>query len=510
MSSRAVPLAAALLVALAAPTAAKAAALPPPTIMISSPVVNEGDAGMTKFTAMVSYQTYGSIGGPGTIEVDITAMPGTATAPDFVFTPVHLTLTAGVGPQEIAGYVVGDKVFEGDESFTLVAKATPGGYYWSQGGVVTITDDDQTDAPKLNIVPTTVVPEGFEQHTVNVQVSLQPAVTHEVSVVFGTGNSDSTTFKGTMGVLKFAPGQTSATIPVDVFGNSYWNIDKTFTIGLSQPQGALIGNATGTVVLDNDDPPTVLSMSDVSVVEGTGGTKKAELEIHLDPPAPPNSKIWLTVTGGAAKLGEDYDGQPFQVLYPLGGETVMKASFDIVGDAVHECSEGLVLQYQAVYMGDDTARTAKLLITDDDAGEPGSASAAGCIDPYTGPPPPRDPTTPVDPTGMAGASGSSGMAGASGGSGEAGAPGGSGMAGAKGGTGMAGAPATAGAAGTGGATSGAAGTSGAPGAGNEGNDERLGSRGGCSIAPTDAPVAPLGGLVLLALALTVGKRRRRR
>jgi hypothetical protein len=521
MSSRAATLVLALLGASLTPTAARASHFPTPIVRITSVVVNEGDAGMTEFKAQVSYQIPAPIGAPDPVEVDIAAQPSTATAPDFAFKPVHLTLTANAGAQEITGYVIGDEVLEGDETFWLVARPTNGGgVVGSEGGLVTITDDDDATVPRLNIVPTTVVPEGSGQHTVDVQVTLQPAATHEVSVFFGTTSGDTSAFRGTMGSLKFAPCQTSATIPVDVIGNSYWNADKSFVLTLSQPKGAIIGNSSGTVVVANDDAATVLAVSDVIVVEGTGGTKEAELEIHMDPPAPPNSKIWLTVAGGAAKLGEDYEGQPFQVLSPQGGETVMKASFDIVGDAVHECSEGLVIQYQAVDMGDDTARAAKLLITDDD--DATGPVVAGCIDPYTGPPPP------IDTTGMAGAPGGAGVAGAPGGwggvagapggsamagapgcSGTAGSPGGSGMAGAPGGSGMAGAPATTGRAGMGGPTTGMAGTPGSTGKTDPAEmNDRLGERGGCSIAPAGAPGSRFEALVWLGLALAAVKLRR--
>jgi hypothetical protein len=493
MITRAPRLLLAVATILAAPLAARAAAPAPPSVIISSVTVPEGDTGFTEFKAQVSYNTFGTFGGTPTVEVDITAMPGTASSADFSFTPVHLTLTAGAVAQEITGQVFGDKVFEGDETFTLVAKATAG-YVWSQGGVVTIADDDQTVAPKISIDAFTTVDEGNGKRTIAIPVHLAPAVpTSAVTVVFATTSGDSGAFMGTMGTLTFEPGQTTATIPVDVIGNSYWNTDRSFVITLSNPKGAVLGNAMGTVTLKNDDAPTALSMDDVQVNEGTGGKKTVQLKIHLNPPAVPGSKIWLTVTGGQAKLHEDYEGNPFQVLYPNGGETEMITSLDIIGDSTPECDEGLVLQYQAVYMGDDTARQAHLLIVDDD--QTGDVHATGCIDPYYGPPPSRDPAVP--PPDMTGMGGTSGSAGTSGAAGDMGAAGTSGAAGEKG------------AAGTGAAGTDAAGTGGVmrP-SGNDQAHDGLGDRGGCALAC--GPDARLEGLALLGLALVVAKRRRGR
>jgi hypothetical protein len=455
----------ALLVALAAPSAAWAAALPPPTVVISPAAVIEGDAGLSPFTAQVSYTLYGGFPGPSSVEVDIVAQPGTASASDFVFTPVHLTLTANGPAQQITGSIVGDKVFEGNETFTLVAKANvDAGFFSSQPGLVTITDDDQSGAPRIDIDAVTTVPEGDGKHTVLVPVKLQPAIMREVTVSFGTTGGDFDYFQGTMGFLKFAPGQTTATIPVDVLGNTYWNSDRSFVITLADADGAVIGNAAGKVVLKNDDAPSVLSMSDLRVVEGTGDVTKVDLKVHISPPAPPFSKIGLTISGGSARIGEDYRSEPFQLIYPQGGETEMTFSFFINADAMHECDEGVVFQYQGVYMGDDTARTAKLLIADDDFG---IGEVAACPDPYTGPPPAMDTT------------------------------------------GMAGAPGDKGGAGTGGNVTGAAGTPPVtpehdPGA----SSDRVGSRGGGSVAPAGAPGSGLEALVWIGIALAAVALRR--
>ncbi len=369
MSPRRLATLLALLVSLGLAGRARAAAPIPPSIVIASVAVSEGNQGLTPFEVSIVYRA-----GSSPIEADVVAVAGTATGADFQFTPVHLTLVPNVG-QTLKGFIVGDTVREPTETFTL--HATSQYTFWNQDGAVTIVDDDFVKPPTLTIA-SFEVPEGNAGwHDVLVPVLLDPPSPDTVTTTFATTGGDPGVFRGNMGVLTFAPGETTKTIPLSVFGNTYWERDKTVTLSLLSAQGAQLETSQGTVTLTNDDAPTVVTIDDATIVEGSSATRTTFVHLHFAPPAPPQSKVWLTIAGVTANEGTDFMGSGFHVLYPMGGETEMTYPIEIVSDTIPECDEGLTIQVQGVYFGDDAVKSARLLITDDDAPKP-----VGCGDPF--------------------------------------------------------------------------------------------------------------------------------
>jgi uncharacterized repeat protein (TIGR01451 family) len=99
-----------------------------------------------------------------------------------------------------------------------------------------------------------------------------PAVT-VVSVNFAT--TDGTAVAGsdyiaTNGVLNFAPGQTNQPIVVNIIGDTNVEANETFSVILSAPIGASLGNSTGIGTILNDDlppgPTNVLTQGPLTVV----------------------------------------------------------------------------------------------------------------------------------------------------------------------------------------------------------------------------------------------------
>jgi hypothetical protein len=375
--------AACALVQAAAPPA-RAIIAPPPSVIISSVVVKEGDAGMTMFTAQVT------LGQPATqLEVDITAAPASATPDDYVFDPVRLTLMPGVS-QNVSGFVVGDRAFEGDETFFLQAapaqsSTMPPGYFFPQNGVVTITDDDLDNAPHVRALGVTAPEGNAGWHVVEAQVQLAPAVTSAVSVdyAFVRGTPYSLTvpwgdYRPGSGTLTFLPGETTKTISVEVNGDGAWEPDARFGVELSNVHRALIDGPAGDVVLVNDDAPTVVTIADAQVEEGGSGKRLVSVHVGFAPPTPPLATVRVDVVGGTARAGEDFVGQSL-LLYPPPGSTSMTFGITVLSDMTAECDEGVVIAYQGLATGDETKKEAKLLILDDDGGPAGAGS---CPDPF--------------------------------------------------------------------------------------------------------------------------------
>lgn len=110
-------------------------------------------------------------------------------------------------------------------------------------------------------------------------VSLSAASASSVTVNYTTANGSAlagSDYVGVSGTITFAPGQTSATIPVTVNGDTDFEGNEQFSVVLSSPSGATIADGTGVGTIVNDDAapavPGAFSVSDASVSEGNSGT----------------------------------------------------------------------------------------------------------------------------------------------------------------------------------------------------------------------------------------------
>lgn len=102
-----------------------------------------------------------------------------------------------------------------------------------------------------------------------------------------------------------AAGQTSASIPVTVLGDTVPEANETFVLNLANPVGASIGDAQARGRIDNDDLPT-LSVGDATVVEGNSGIVTASFPLRLSAPSPTPVTFDVTTSNGSAIAGSDY------------------------------------------------------------------------------------------------------------------------------------------------------------------------------------------------------------
>lgn len=94
--------------------------------------------------------------------------------------------------------------------------------------------------------------------TLSVPVSLSAASASSVTVNYATSNGTATAgsdYVATSGTLTIPAGAVSGSIPVTINGDTVYEHDETFTVTLSNPGNALLGVATGTMTILNDDAP---------------------------------------------------------------------------------------------------------------------------------------------------------------------------------------------------------------------------------------------------------------
>ena len=111
------------------------------------------------------------------------------------------------------------------------------------------------------------------------------------------------------GTLSFAAGEVSRTITVAIGPDAIDETEETFSIVLSNATGpgAVIVDDTGIATIFDDDAEPSLSIGDVTITEGTGGTSFAVFTVTLSAASGrPVSVEYATADGSAAAPG-DYD-----------------------------------------------------------------------------------------------------------------------------------------------------------------------------------------------------------
>src|SRR5439155_25411832 len=111
--------------------------------------------------------------------------------------------------------------------------------------------------PALSVIDVSQ-PEGNGPSSLVFTVALAKGTPLGVKVAYTTANgtaSAGSDYTATTGQLAFAPGETSKTIAVPILGDTAVEADETFTLSLSSPVNAVLGRATATATLANDDVP---------------------------------------------------------------------------------------------------------------------------------------------------------------------------------------------------------------------------------------------------------------
>jgi hypothetical protein len=105
------------------------------------------------------------------------------------------------------------------------------------------------------------LPEGNSgNQMLNLTVTLAKRSSLPVKAAYATSDGTATAgsdYTSTSGTILFAPGETSKTVAVPIIGDTTVEPDEAFTLALSSPANAVLGTATATATITNDDvaPP---------------------------------------------------------------------------------------------------------------------------------------------------------------------------------------------------------------------------------------------------------------
>jgi hypothetical protein len=124
---------------------------------------------------------------------------------------------------------------------------------------------------------------------------------------------------------QFVPGETEKWITVPVLGDRVQEGDESFSVSLSNPSGALIGDGQATGTILDDDAPVTVSIGDAQVEEGDlgqiilqGHLNYAQFVVSLNHPSADAVSVEFSTADGTA-TGVAWDGQLVSLLQMTPG-----------------------------------------------------------------------------------------------------------------------------------------------------------------------------------------------
>jgi hypothetical protein len=302
---------AASLLALFAPSRSATAATPGARARTSAITISIGDIKVTEDDVDVSFTVTLSGPSPTPVSVHYQTHDGTATVADedYVAAGGTLTIPANTVTGTITVSVVGDAVFEGDETFR-VDLSSPVGVAIADGqGVGTISNNDLL--PQISVANVQVA-EGDSGATpaVFAAVLSNPSST-PVSFDYQTANGTATIADGdyslASGTVTFPAKAQLATFTVHVNGDRVYELADFFSVQLSYANGATLSNATATGTISNDDATPRFQIDDIAVIEGNSGVTPAVFTVRLTNPTYQTVTVHYRTTNGGTALSFEQD-----------------------------------------------------------------------------------------------------------------------------------------------------------------------------------------------------------
>lgn len=150
------------------------------------------------------------------------------------------------------------------------------------------------------------------------------------------------------GSLLFEPGEKEKNISVEVAGNKIYEENRTFSLNLSNAQGAIIGDAQGKGKIINDDlPPMVSLRTPKSIIDED--THTATLTVLLRGQTAEDTLIKLGLSG-LAKNKEDYTISAEAILIKAGSKRA-EVTLSITDDSLDEKTENILIDVIDVESG---------------------------------------------------------------------------------------------------------------------------------------------------------------
>jgi hypothetical protein len=201
-------------------------------------------------------------------------------------------------------------------------------------------------APGLSVSDVTQVEGNSGRSNFAFRVTLSSPSANPVSVDFQTQSFSAVSpsdFVAKVGTLTFTPGQTRKTVNVSVKGDVLYEPDETFALHLSNPSGAEIADPDGNGVIQTDDlDAPVVSVSDVTQVEGNSGRSYFAFQVSLSSPNGDPVYVGFWTQDGTAVAGPDYVARSGNLTFNPG-QTLKTVNVSVKGEVRYEPDETFTL-----------------------------------------------------------------------------------------------------------------------------------------------------------------------
>jgi predicted extracellular nuclease len=315
----------------------------PVQINIADTSALEGNVGTSPMTFTVTLANPST----STVTVNYTTSDGTATVAgvDYVAEAGTLTFLPGDVSEDIVIDLVGDLVFEPNETLNITLSAPSVNAIVNDGSAIgTITNDDGVTL--ININDPSVAEGNAGTTPLTFTVTLTQPAAENVTVNYTTSDLTATAgvdYVAASGTLTFIPGDQSETITINVNGDTFFEANEQFNVTLSNPSvNANIADATGIGTINNDDAVAVINIQDASVTEGNAGTATLTFNVTLDTPTLAPVTVNYATSNGTATAGSDYVAASGTVTF-VPGDQAETITITVNGDTGFEPNETLTV-----------------------------------------------------------------------------------------------------------------------------------------------------------------------
>ena len=221
-------------------------ASPPPTLSIGDVTVEEGEEAEFEVTLSASSSE--------TVRVDYATSGGTAAeGSDYTRSSGMLIFPRGTTARTVTVQTTDDTEQESTERFTVVLSRPENATVQTGTGTATITDNDGAPPPPPPPPPPPLEvsigdARADEGEVAEFEVRLSVASAQAVTVGYATKDGTAlagTDYTMTSGTLTFGVGTTVKTVEVRTTEDELKESDEGFTVELSGPSGAVLGESTG-------------------------------------------------------------------------------------------------------------------------------------------------------------------------------------------------------------------------------------------------------------------------
>ncbi len=277
-----------------------------------------------------------------TVSVDYLTTAGTALdGSDYVSASGTLTLAPGTGSLELPVALIGDRLSEPDESFTVELSDPVNATLGAAAGTATIFDNDVVE---ISVDDPSVVEGDGSGAQALFTVTLSLPSTLEVTVAYATADAEALAgddYTAAAGSLSFAPGELSRSVEVPILSDLVREPLESFRLVLSSPANALLGDPEGTATIIDDDG-LLISVGDVTVQEGDSGTADAVFQVSLQKAGIEEVTVDYQTLDGTALAGVDYAAVAGTLTFPAG-TTLAVVPVPVSGDLEDEPGESFFL-----------------------------------------------------------------------------------------------------------------------------------------------------------------------